>query len=74
MNDELHEAMKILAAIRQALDVPRNRFGTLQVDISKTEALRKLAVEYKVGGCKDSPEQIMKVIQAFEEKFYAHPT
>ena len=53
-----------LSAISQALDAERNRMGKVITDARKSEALRLLAVKYKVGACYDIVEQAQKVAQA----------
>jgi hypothetical protein len=58
------EAIEALNAIADALDVPRNRFGKLEVDSIKGDAIKELARRYKVGGCLDVAEQCMKVARA----------
>lgn len=58
--DQLYEAVAILNAIRQALDVPRNRFGKLEETVESGAALRKLAIKYNVGGAEDAPDETVR--------------
>ena len=60
----MREATAALNAIAEFLDVPRNRFGKLEVDVIKSDALKQLARHYKVGGCFDVADQCMKVARA----------
>ena len=60
----MSEAIAALRAIAEALDVRRNRFGKLEVDVIKSDALKRLARHYKVGGCLDVADQCMKVARA----------
>ena len=64
----MREAITALKVISEALDVPRNRFGTLEVDVIKSDALKQLARHYKVGGCLDVADQCMKVARAVVRK------
>lgn len=64
----MKEAIAALNAIAEALDVPRNRFGKLEVDVIKSDALKQLARHYKVGGCLDVADQCMKVARAVVRK------
>lgn len=58
--------LEALAAIIDALDVPRNRMGKLTFHPGGRNGalLRELAVRYKVGGSQDAPEQAVKVARA----------
>lgn len=61
-----------LAAIAEALDVPRNRFGKLETYMAKGEALRQLAVELRVPGARDTADQARLVALAVLSKTCPH--
>ena len=69
--------MDLLRIIRDNLSVPRDRLGRLDFSAYGPEAergraareeLRQLAVLLDVGGCRDTAEQIAKVITKVLEK------
>ncbi len=58
------DALDALDAIATAFDQARNRAGNLQATLESGNALRELALRYKVGGSQDPIEQVVQVAHA----------
>lgn len=60
----LPELLAALAAIAEALDAPRTRFGKLATTFAQGDRLRALRVQYDTPGCRDNIDGSVLVARA----------